>query len=295
MVDRFSNSRCNRLVLALVICVLLAPLGRAAAEPPPRDSHPFVVTGVVKNSDSGDLIQRFVSILSARTGYPMYVISVDSYQALTDFLATVPGALGWTCGQPYVEDRRAYGQQLVAVPLFNGSPTYHSLVLARWDSTATHLSGFRNAVFAYSDTRSNSGMLAPTIALKRQGIDLQRHFRFLVRTGIHENTIKALLAGVADVAAVDEYVWVQYLKSHPEAAQRLKEVERFGPFPFTPVVAAASVPEAVVTALRKTLTEMNGDPEGKAVLDEFGLDGFVVKPPRFYAPIEAMLNRLNDG
>ena len=148
-------------------------------------------------------------------------------------------------------------------------------------------------MFAYSDTRSNSGMLAPTVALKRQGIDLKRHFRFLVRTGIHENTIKALLAGVADVAAVDEYVWVQYLKSHPEAADRLKVVERFGPFPFTPVVASSSVPQPVITALQKALKEMNTDPEGKGLLAEFGLDGFVVKSPDFYAPIESMLAQLH--
>ncbi len=255
--------------------------------------HPFVVSGVIINSNNGNLIERFTRYLSTQSGYPLQVMYVNKYAELSRVLREDPKAVGWTCGAPFVEDNDTTGQQLVAVPLFNKKPTYHSLVLTRTDRTEKTLADFKDGVLAYSDPRSNSGFLAPRYALHKQAIDINKHFRLLLNTGSHEGSIKALLNELADVAAVDEYIWVAYLKDHPEAGKKLHEIERMGPFPFTPIVTGTEVNKDDIDKLTSVLLGMDDNVEGKKLLSEFHLDGFVEKTAAFYQPIKDMLNEVN--
>jgi phosphonate transport system substrate-binding protein len=251
-----------------------------------------VVSGVVVNSGNARNIEQFARLLSQKTGYPLHVVYASSYIELSNTLRDHPGSLGWACGAPFVEDHKAYGQQLVAVPLFHGQPLYHSLILARKDGKERRLADFRGKVLAYSDIRSNSGFVSPAYALHQQGIDISDQFRLLINAGSHEHSIEALLSGLADVAAVDEYVWVEYLKVHPDAANKLRVVESMGPYPFTPIVAGPAVRPAVLNGLAGTLTSLKSDREGRVLLNNFGLDGFVVEPVSFYAPIQKMLDAI---
>jgi len=282
--------------LGLSLCVLVGlAAGPARASDPigHAGTHPFVVTGVVKHGESSALIREFVNYLSERTGYPLHVVNADTYDKLSQILRSRTDALGWTCGRPFVEDHASDNQQLIAVPLFNGMPVYHSVVLARKEDRGEQISDFHDRVLAYSDPRSNSGYLAPAVALNRAGIDIKKHFRYLSRTGLHEHAIRALRNELADVAAVDEYVWVQYRKDHPEVTRELVELERYGPFPFTPVVAADGVPPEVIQRVRRALTEMQLDPKGVEILARFGLGGFVSRDPSFYEPIRRMLREID--
>ncbi len=255
--------------------------------------QPFVVSGVIINSYSGNLIERFTRYLSTKSGYPLQVVYVNKYSELSRVLRENPEAIGWTCGAPYVQDSETSGQQLVAVPLLNKKPTYHSLILTRTGRSEKTLADFKGGVLAYSDPRSNSGFLSPKYALHKQGIDIGKHFRLLLNTGNHESSINALLNSLADVAAVDEYVWLTYLKKHPEANKAVHEIERMGPFPFTPIVAGNEISADNISKLSSTLLNMNDDAEGRKLLSEFYLDGFVEKEPAFYQPVKNMLEEVN--
>ena len=255
--------------------------------------QPFVISGVIINSENGNLIERFTDYLAAKSGYPLQVAYVNKYADLSRALRRNPEAVGWTCGSPYVQDSTSDGQQLVAVPLFNKKPVYHSLVLTRTDRSEKTLADFKGGVLAYSDPRSNSGFLSPKYALHKQGIDIDNHFRLLLNTHSHEGSITALINKLADVAAVDEYVWQAYLKKHPEAGKLLHEIERMGPYPFTPIVAGNEVSANDIHKLSSTLINMRDDAEGQKLLAEFYLDGFVEKTPDFYQPIKNMLEEVN--
>lgn len=255
--------------------------------------QPFVVSGVIINSNNGNLIERFTHYLSTKSGYPLQVAYVNEYSDLSRALRNNPKAVGWTCGAPYVQDSESSGQQLVAVPLFDDKPVYHSLIMTRRERSEKTLAGFKDGVLAYSDPRSNSGFLSPKYALYKQGLDIEKHFRLLLKTGNHEGSINAVIHRLADVAAVDEYVWVAYLKKHPEANRQLQVIERMGPFPFTPIVAGNEVSASDIDKLSSTLLKMKDDSEGQKLLAEFYLDGFVEKTPDFYQPIKDMLKEVN--
>ncbi len=277
----------KNVLLLLSLLTTFAYYQNAIAASPTQ--HPFVITGVVVNSGNAKLVHRFVQLLTKQTGYPMKLVFAASYAELSDVLKRQPDAIGWTCGAPFVEDHQSYGQQLIVVPLFQGEPHYSSVVLTRRTGNERTLSDFKGKVLAYSDPRSNSGYFVPAYALREKGININEYFRLLINAGNHERSIEAVLGGLADVAAVDEYVWVEYLKYHPEAGKALREVERFGPFPFTPIVAGPAVKQADIENIRRALVSLSSVPEGKSILASFGLDGFVEKPVAFYAPIESIL------
>jgi phosphonate transport system substrate-binding protein len=279
----------DKLLLAMLVTVSFSIVS-AHAE---TQINAFVYSGVVLEQGKNPLLNEFSEWLAKKADYPLHPRFTDTYQGLSNQLREHEMALAWTCGAPFVQDQARDGQQLIAVPLFHGKPTYSSLVLTRAGRSEKTLADFKGQVFAFSDPRSNSGFVAPAFALQEQGIDINQHFRYLMHTGLHEHSIEALLAGQADVANVDEYVVVEYFKTHPLARDKLVTLERFGPFPFTPIVAGSKVPKVVIARLQRALTTMSEDPQGVRILKAFDLDGFVVKPDSFYQPIATMLKALD--
>lgn len=278
----------KRLIVALML--LFAPLAT------PAHAATLVFSGVVVDQGKNRELDHFTHWLEISSGIPLTPRYVESYQALTDHLRAHPDDLAWTCGAPFVQDYLRDGQQLVAVPLFHGKPLYHSVIITDDKHPQERsLADFKGQVFAYSDPRSNSGFVAPSFELARHGLDIHRHFRLLLRTDLHENTIRAVLSGMADVGAVDEYVLVEYERHHPDVARKLRIVEQYGPYPFTPIVAGRDVPPAAIARLRRALSGMTADNEGKRILRDLGLDGFVVRPVSFYAPIAQMLGLKLQG
>ena len=283
----------NSIVTHLILVALISIFAPSVSYGDQSQQN-MVFSGVVLEQGNNNLLSDFTNWLSKKAHINLSTDYTDSYQELSDTLQKNPLSIAWTCGVPFVEDSKLHGQQLVAIPLFNGSPTYSSLVVALAGGKGKKLEDYKGGVFAYSDQRSNSGFVAPTSELKKVGIDINAHFRYLMHTGLHEYSIEAVLNGQADVANIDEYVVVQYLKANPEAKDKLVVLESFGPYPFTPIVAGSKVPERVIRDLQSALVNMHEDPEGVRLLKEFGLDGFVVKPPSFYDPIDKMLQGLRQ-
>ena len=261
------------------------------AQDTPADKHLFVVSGVIVNSQSTKKVNNFVQMIENKTGYPLRPFYVDSYTRLSQTLREHPGALAWTCGAPYVEDSLKDQQQLIAVPLFKGLPTYNSFIVTRVDTGKSELKDFKNKVFSYSDPRSNSGYLAPAIHLKNQGVNIEDFFRLKLYAKTHERSIESIYRGMADVGAIDEYVWIHYTKTRPKILDKLHVIEKIGPFPFTPIVAGKGVDKKMVKKIQTALTQMD-DTELKRFKNDFYLDGFVVKRESFYQPIKDMLSRI---
>ncbi len=251
-------------------------------------------SGVILDQGYNPLLEHFTAWLAKHADYPLTTSYTENYQAITDDLQQHPASLAWTCGAPFVEDHAADGQILVAVPLFHGKPTYHSITITRTGRTEKSLLDFKGQVLAYSDPRSNSGFVVPAFALHEHGIDIHKYFRLLLNTGRHEASIVAVLAGLADVANVDEYILVQYLVSHPQARGELIQLKQYGPFPFTPIVAGRATPPETIKRLQQALLDMAHDTEGRKILDKLGLDGFVIKPASFYQPIANMLQAIKQ-
>jgi len=256
------------------------------------NEHLFVISSVVINAGTNKKINNFVDMIEKDTGYKLKPFYVNSYDRLSEILRKNPDSLAWTCGLPYIEDSLKDNQQLVAVPLYNEKPTYSSFIVARKDDTRKNFTDFKNSIFSYSDIRSNSGYLAPAVFLKKNGFNIDEFFRVKILTGTHEDSIKSVYNGLADVAAIDEYVWIEYIKSRPHISDKLYVIEKTGPYPFTPIVAGSAMTEQTLKKIRSSLVNMNKS-KLKTFKNDFNMDGFILKNKSFYNPIQQMLNYVN--
>lgn len=256
------------------------------------DKHLFVISGVIVNSANSEKINNFIKMIERKSNYPLKPFFVDSYSRLSQVLRDNPDSLAWTCGAPYVEDHIKDKQQLIVVPLFNEQPSYSSFIVSRKKAPGSKLLDFKNKVFVYSDPRSNSGYVAPSMLLINQGQDINTFFRVKVKAGSHEKSIEAIYRGLADVGAIDEYIWQTYTASRPRIRDKLHVIEKIGPFPFTPIVAGSAVNQKTINKIQNALVHMNAI-ELNEFKRNFQMDGFVIKNSQFYQPIKKMM--INTG
>ncbi|MDF1882992.1 PhnD/SsuA/transferrin family substrate-binding protein [Sulfurimonas sp. SAG-AH-194-C21] len=247
--------------------------------------HFFVVSGVVINSGNSKKIENFIQMLEDKSGYKLKPYYVRSYEHLSQVLQDNPDALAWTCGAPYVEDAIKDGQQLIAVPLYKGVPTYSSFIVSRKSDPGKSILDFKSKIFTYSDPRSNSGFVAPASELQKHGYKIGTFFSVEIYAGIHEKSIEAIYRGLADVAAIDEYVWIEYTKTHPHLKEQLHVIQKIGPYAFTPIVAGKDVDKKTIKKLQEALVGMS-KVELQTFKNDFNMDGFVIKDKTFFQSIK---------
>lgn len=241
--------------------------------------------------DEPRILSAWQDYLEQRLGRPVRFVQRGSYREITDLLLRGELDAAWLCGLPYVE--RQSRMSLVAVPSYLGSPLYRSLLIVpKDDLETTEWENVPASVFAFSDPDSNSGYLYPRYAMKKAGIDPERHFRKTFFAHGHRNVVEAVAVGLADAGAVDAYVWETLSRDHPELTADTRVVLRSETFGFPPIVARSDLPGSEVSALRRVLVDMGEDADGLRVLDLFNLDGFVEAKPALYGRIADMSRSL---
>jgi phosphonate transport system substrate-binding protein len=149
-----------------------------------------------------------------------------------------------------------------------GRPVYFCDVVVRGDSGIWSFAELRGRSWAYNDRCSFSGYYSLLNKLAGIGAD-EGFFGRVYCSGSHLNSIKAVVSGEADAAAIDSNVLSIRLGEVPEIGRRLRVIESWGPFPIQPVVVRSSLPAELKEALRESLLEM--DPRA---LSEFGCKRF---------------------
>jgi len=274
----------------LLCCVVAATLAFAAVTHGQTPPMRIGLTPVFLD-DQPRVLNAWRDYLEKRMGRPVSFIQRGSYREITDLLLRGELDAAWLCGLPYVE--RQSRMSLVATPVYQGSPLYRSLLIVpKGDLDTAEWEDVPSGVFAFSDPDSNSGYLYPRYAMKKAGIDPERHFRKTFFAHGHRNVVEAVAAGLADAGAVDAYVWETLERDHPELTADTRIVLRSKTFGFPPIVARADLSESEMLALRRVLVYMGEDPEGVRVLDLFNLDGFVEAKPALYDRIAEMSRSL---
>lgn len=237
------------------------------------------------------IIAAWREYLEERLGREVIFVRRGSYREITSLLLSKKLDAAWICGLPYVERRASLS--LVAAPVYRGAPIYRSyLIVPKGDARTQSWEDLPPGVFAFSDPDSNSGNLYPRWAMRKAGINVETHFRKTFFTRQHVSVVEAVAAGLADAGAIDGYIW-ETLKIHnPEITAKTRVVEQSQTFGFPPVVARNDLPDEEIRNLRRVLTGMANDQEGRRILSELNLDGFIQAEPALYDSIEEMARSL---
>ncbi|WP_233259156.1 substrate-binding domain-containing protein [Rubrivivax albus] len=224
-------------------------------------------------ADQAAFLARWADYLSQRLDTRVTFVSRDQYQTVHDLLFNGQIDAAWTCGYPFVRFQSQL--QLVAVPLYQGQPSYQSyLIRPLGDSTVTGWSSLAGKVFAYSDPLSNSGWLVAQGEFAKAGIG-QRDLKRTFFAHGHRNVADAVASHLADAGSIDGYVWETMKLQGMAGASQTEVIWKSSLHGFPPLVAATGAASARMEALRRSLLDMQKDDAGRALLKSLNLDGFI--------------------
>lgn len=167
--------------------------------------------------------------------------------------------LGMICTRPWALEHSDL--QLLGHPAYAGTDIageHRSLIVVRRDDPARDLADLRGLRAAINDTGSNTGM-----ALLRDAVaPLAKHGRFfgkILTTGAHRSSAIAVVAGEADVAAIDEVTFAALSRFEPELTGQLRVLARSASSATPAFVTAAATPTEIVILLRVALERAVAD------------------------------------
>ncbi len=144
--------------------------------------------------------------------------------------------LSQTCGMPYriwLHDL----VELVGTPDYDleGCPPgyYRSALVVRANDPRKNVNEYRDAIFAYNQTFSQSGYAAPFTHLKQYGF----WFEHLHHTGQHIKSASAVADNRADIASLDAVSW-RLMQQHDAITRELRVLEWTEPTPGLPLITA---------------------------------------------------------
>lgn len=206
--------------------------------------------------------------LEQRTGIRMRFLNDRPWKAREGMLDQGQAQIAFICGLPYSE--RAGQLDLLGAPVMRAArygdrPVYFSDIVVRADSPFGTFGDLRGAVWAYNEPDSWSGCVALRAHIAAQG-QTRDYCGPIVESGAHLESLRMLLEGQIDAAAIDSTVLELVLTNRPEVAEQIRVVDSIGPNMFPPAVVRNELPEPIKRQLRDALLQMHSDPAGLSVL-----------------------------
>lgn len=208
---------------------------------------------------------------------------------------------GFICGLTYVQlaHQSPAPVELLAAPILKGTryqqrPWYFSDIVVRADSAIRTLAELRGRTWAYNEKSSHSGYNLVQYMLLEQGERLET-FAQTVETGSHAQSLRMVVEGQVDVAAVDSHMLDMVLRNRPDIARAVRILDSFGPSTIPPVVVSAQVPDAVKSRLREAFLTMHEDRILAQQLDLGLIERFAPISDAHYQDIRAMYQKVQQS
>lgn len=272
------------MLLFYLVAAVLWPSPLPAAEAPVR-----IALTAAAVRDELPFYDRWAAYLGRKLGRPVEFVQRRSYRDVIEMMRTDELDFAWICSYSFVQAWDANLIDLVATPVFRGQPLYQSYIIVPRDSPAKHLADLEGKAFAYADPDSSTGYVVPRAMLRTIGSNPDRFFRTTFFTWDHVQAIEAVADKVADAAAVDSYVWEYLHANRPKVAERTRVIERSDSYAFPPMVARRGIDPALKERFTAAIFSMSSDPEGKQLLQQMMLDGFVAQPPDSYDSVRLLV------
>jgi len=231
----------------------------------------------------GEKLQRQVVFKQRRT-----------YAEINRLLNSGEVDLAFTCTGGYLEGRKDFGLEALAVPVVKGKTVYRSYIIVAQASGAQSFEDLKNGTFAFTDPLSLTGRIYPAAYLARQGWSAEGFFSKTFFTASHDKSVDAVANGLAAGAAVDSLIFDSLLEQGDARAHQVRIVHVSPPFGIPPVVTSPRLNPEDNRRLLKILLGMANDPAGRKILSVMGWDGFQIPPPELYLSAYQLKKNLED-
>ena len=239
--------------------------------------------------------QPVLAYVAARLGRPVELIQRRTYAEVNDLVESGFVDVAFVCTSAYLGGRQKFGMELLVAPEVKGAAVYHSVLLVPANSHARSMADLHGKVFAFTDPMSHTGRVYPTFLVQQMDTTVESFFARTFFTHSHDDAIRAVARGVADGAAVDEIVYDFAVERDVSLRDKTRIIHRSPPFGMPPVVVGPNIRPQLKAELRHLLLNMASDDEGKAVLQNFGIERFVPSSDRAYDSARALLSAVGPA
>jgi ABC-type phosphate/phosphonate transport system substrate-binding protein len=219
--------------------------------------------------------------LTVRLGMEVTTDPTEPWPARRAAIDRGEADLLWMCGLATAEavDAGRLASDIVAAPVFAGhaGPTYHAVIVARRGGRPATIADLAGTRLAINERTSWSGYHALRAHLAAHG-QTRSPFAAIVETGGHAASLEAVLAGVTDVAAIDDTVFGPFA-ARDARARDLAVIDRTVDWPAPPFSVARRLPPEVRSAVTATLPTVRPP----------GLEAIVPADDGHYDPIRAAM------
>jgi phosphonate transport system substrate-binding protein len=254
----------------------------------------IAIAPIVSPEKSLEMYDGFVQYVARKLGRKPVSLYRPTYSETNDLVRYKRCDMAIVCTYPFIRGEKEFGMQALVVPQINGETTYQSFVIVPASSHAASIMDLRGKRFASADIISTTGWLFPALLLMGAGEDPNHFFGEHLITGSHDRSLKAVLDGFADGAAVHGIVYQQMLTEDPSILKKIRVLAKSPPFGIPPVVVNPQMDRDLKERVRSVLLEMQQDDEGKQILKKLQIERFIVPDKDLFAPLRLAVSKLEN-
>jgi phosphonate transport system substrate-binding protein len=297
------------MIRSTVLALVLAVTAGSSAQADWRDDLKVLRVGTIAPRGAAYQIahlEPFRAYLERRLGLPVEIVTTSGYDALID--AQVSARVQYAIHSATSYATAAALCQCVepiAVPAAaDGSPGFHSVLVARADSEIQSIAGAEGKRLVLSGPDSIAGRLVPLEALARESMDPQKYFSTVLTASDPQDAVTRLFTDEADVAAAWSSlageaatgysfgVFTRMVASGALSMERLHIIWQSPLIPFGPHVLRRDMPEELRSLIVDALAGMAEEaPDALDAVDgsSIGGGGFVPIADKDFAVIEELI------
>ena len=263
----------RRSLLALPLVAQAAPLRFAVG--------PFQPTA----GDTRRAFEPFFAHLAAALGRPHELAVTTDWAGIAVALGSGQTDCAWMGPWGYVLARARAGAEALTTVLYQGSPTYHAIIIGRPDLAISRFpEDARGMSISFADAGSTSGWLIPHHWLMTRGIDPRSFFRY--RDGAsHAANVISVASGQVDLATDFDRNLAAMMAAGRVREGQVRVVWRSDPLPNDALAVRRDLDPGLKAAIAQAALSI-GEAYALRIMPP-NYTGWVPATAETYAPIEA--------
>lgn len=200
--------------------------------------------------------------------------------------------IAFICGLPLMQhsEQAIVALKTIAAPVMQASryqarPIYFSDLIVSANSSLRSFEHLSGKTFCYNDSGSNSGYNLVRQRLLHSGY-APSFFGQAIASGSHQTSIRWVVEGIADCAAIDSLVLEQDLRLFPHLAPQIRIIESLGPCAMPPVVVSSRLSTRLIHRLQAAL--LHPDQELQSAMAQAGVKEYIAVELGDYQAIAQM-------
>ncbi len=217
-----------------------------------------------------DNARPMAEFLSKELGMPVETFTSTGYSAMVAAMKTGQVDIGSLPPLAYVLAKDQGAANVMLKTSRHGSITYHCMFTARADSGIKTIQDAKGKRAVYTDQSSASGYLVPMAYLKKQKITPEEFFSEMRGVGAHDNAIRAVYDGDADIAMTydDARNKLEKDPSYKDVKTKVVKIGQTDEIPNDTISLRAGLDPELSAKIKAAFLKFKDTPEGKKVLED---------------------------